>query len=356
MRKIFLVRHGKPDMPQGERRYIGRTDVKLGTLGKLQAVLLSTVPGIKTARAVFCSPLSRSRETAQFLCPEPIVVDGLAEMSAGEWDGLLFDEVKERWPELYEARGLDPNIPIPGSENVFEGQKRFEHAVRACLDRSEGDIVIVAHATVNQSLLCLAKGVPADRCRGIKLACGSYSVLDFDGRFHVVQEGVLPHPALDDALCESLLDAAGADDRLKAHCFAVADQAAALCEELNRVGCGFNGSLVRSAALLHDIARACPDHPGTGAAWLNALGYEDTASVICQHHDPDSLQINEAALVYMADKLVQGSRSLTLEERFSSSLVKCRDEEAVKANRRRYDTAKEIKNGINSLCGKELIL
>ena len=100
MRRIFLVRHGKPDMPQGERRYIGRTDVKLGILGKLQAVLLSTVPGIKTARAVFCSPLSRSRETAQFLCPEPVAVDGLAEMSAGEWDGLPFDEVKERWPEL----------------------------------------------------------------------------------------------------------------------------------------------------------------------------------------------------------------------------------------------------------------
>ena len=192
MRRIYLARHGKPDFPDGMQMCISRTDIGLGEEGRRQAFLLSQVPEIKNADYVFSSPLSRCVETASYLNPEPIIVDGLHELGVGDWEGLRFDEIKRRWPALYAARGGRNYIPIPGCENLHEGQQRFEHAVRGCLDRSCGNIVVVAHATANKTLLCSALGLPPEKYKEFKLHYGSYSVLDFDGKFHVVKLSVVP--------------------------------------------------------------------------------------------------------------------------------------------------------------------
>lgn len=192
MRRIYLVRHGKPNFPDGMQMCISRTDIGLGSEGRQQAFLLSRVPEIKNADYVFSSPLSRCLETAAYLNRSPIIVEGLHELEVGEWEGLRFDEIKRRWPELYAARGGTKYIPIPGCEDVYEGQQRFEKAVRSCLDRSKGDIVIVAHTTVNKTLLCRALGLPLERFRELRLHFGSYSVLGFDGEFHVEKLGVVP--------------------------------------------------------------------------------------------------------------------------------------------------------------------
>ena len=40
-RTVYLIRHAMPDLPLGERWCVGvRTDLPLGTLGRLQAALL----------------------------------------------------------------------------------------------------------------------------------------------------------------------------------------------------------------------------------------------------------------------------------------------------------------------------
>lgn len=192
MRRIYLVRHGKPDFPDSLQMCISQTDIGLGTEGRQQAFLLSQVPEIKNADCVFSSPLSRCLETAAYLSRSPIVVEDLHELRVGEWEGLPFDEIKRRWPELYAARGGAKYVPIPGSEDIFAGQQRFEKAVRSCLNSSEGDIVIVAHTTVNKTLLCRALGLPLERFRELRLHFGSYSVLNFDGEFHVEKLGVVP--------------------------------------------------------------------------------------------------------------------------------------------------------------------
>ncbi len=44
-----------------------------------------------------------------------------------------------------------------------------------------------------------------------------------------------------------------------------------------------------------------------------------------QHHDLDRIpkRADETLVVYLADKMVQGDREVTLEERFAGSLGKC---------------------------------
>ena len=107
--------------------------------------------------------------------------------------------------------------------------------------------------------------------------------------------------------------------------------------------------------LLHDIARAEKDHPAIGALWLRELGYPELSEIVRQHHDPDGTQIDEAAVVYIADKAVRGDMRCGIEERFAASLKKCATPEAREAHARRYETAMAIRNEINRLCEEELI-
>ncbi|MBR5094327.1 MAG: HD domain-containing protein, partial [Oscillospiraceae bacterium] len=109
------------------------------------------------------------------------------------------------------------------------------------------------------------------------------------------------------------------------------------------------------AALLHDIARDRPAHPETAAVWLRELGYPEVAGIVRQHHDPESRELDEAALVFIADKAVRGDKRVSIDERFGASLAKCADAQARAAHRRRWESAKRIQNEINRLCGAELL-
>ena len=79
-----------------------------------------------------------------------------------------------------------------------------------------------------------------------------------------------------------------------------------------------------------------------GAKLIAALGFEKEADIIRQHHDLKTDRIDEAAVVYAADKLLKGSKKVSLSERFEGSMDKCRNAEARAAHERRYAQAKEV--------------
>lgn len=347
MRTIYLIRHAMPDIPLGERWCIGgQTDIPLGKLGRLQAALLPFVPELDSVETVFCSPLLRARETALPLCPEPITVEGLEEQRMGVWDGLPFTEIMRRFPALYAAREKDLNLLPEGAETDETVRKRMRIALLQCLRQSAGDIAVVSHKSAIASLTGQ---------RG-KLGYTSISVLEAeDDTLTVKAVGQSPRPALTDDICLALLKAAGADAALIAHCEAVAALADELCARLSENGMLLESALIHRAALLHDLARAEKNHAALGALWIKELGYPEIAEIVRQHHDPDSTEINEAAVVYIADKAVQGSARVSIAERFERSLDKCKMPEALAAHEKRRQTARTIQNGINRLCRKEIL-
>ena len=144
MRRVYLIRHGHPAIPLGERWCLGRTDIPLGPVGRMQASLLPYDPEL-TGKPVFSSYLARAVETAYPLCPEPQIMDGLQEQDLGEWDGLPFSEIRVRWPELYEAREKNPDLWPESAESTESVRKRMHAAVLRCLEGSDGDIIIVSH-------------------------------------------------------------------------------------------------------------------------------------------------------------------------------------------------------------------
>ena len=213
MRNLYLIRHGKPQYPDEHSYCIGQTDFSLSMLGHLQSVLLHGELDDKIT-AVYCSPLSRAMETAAHITPDlpHITISDLTERNLGEWDGLSFDEIRKRWPDIYEARGMNPDYPIPGAETPFASGMRFSQAIYEILRSSEGDIAIVAHTDVISSYLYLLDSKQHAR-QYFRLPCGSYYHLNTDDNDHVILSDLTylqPHPDLHDELGVSSSSCTGA--------------------------------------------------------------------------------------------------------------------------------------------------
>ena len=140
------------------------------------------------------------------------------------------------------------------------------------------------------------------------------------------------------------------------HCHAVAVVAVRLATALRQAGLTLDLDLVRSAALVHDIAREMPDHALAGAKLLEDLDFSRLAGLVRVHMDmavgPDP-SVDEAGVLYFADKLVVGHRLADLDERFERKLVKYgKDAAAIAAIEKRRDAAKRLQVAIERICGQ----
>ena len=334
-----------PDLPLGERWCVGgRSDFPLGRLGRIQAARLPFVKELEGVGAVFASPLVRAIETARPLCPAPRIMPGLEEQDMGVWDGLSFREIMARYPALYAAREGDPSLLPDGAESEEAVAGRMREAILRCLRESEGDIALVSHKSAIASITGERR----------KLGYTSLSFLEEEnGALRVCEVGRPPRAEITDALCLVLLRASGAEEALVAHCRAVAALADEFCAMLKGKGIALDRGAVHAAALLHDIAKGEPDHAAVGGLWLKELGFGPLAEIVRQHTEPDSDALNEAGLVFLADKLVRGAARVTLQERFGASLAKCKTPEAQAAHARRFALARALNEKIEGLCGAE---
>ncbi|MCR5090796.1 MAG: histidine phosphatase family protein [Oscillospiraceae bacterium] len=353
MRRVYLIRHAHPDFPAGAHVCLGRTDMPLGTLGKMQGCLLGESFCGTALSTVFSSPLRRCLQTAAALGMTAVPVPELAEQNMGVWDGLDFDEIRSGWPELYERRKDEPLLVPPGAETLGEVQTRVLPAFHRCLRESEGDIAIVAHASVVQAILAELCAVPLAESRKLRPDYTGCALLLDDGeRTEAVKLNRLPEIPLTPELAEKLLQRAEIGERIVRHSRAVAKEALRIAEALPlKLDIG----LLESAALLHDAARTEKNHAVLGARWLRMLGFDEAAAVTERHHDHDGETLDETAILYIADKVIQEDRQVSLHERFEASLEKCGTDEARAAHERRLQAAKKIQTKCNQLCGYELI-
>ena len=146
MKKVYLIRHGLPDFPDGKGMCIGTTDIPMGDKGLAQAEQMAKI--LPPVTAVFSSPLTRAVQTAQAIGMPVTILPDLREMYAGEWDGLTFEEIRRRYPELYAARASDLTIPPPGGEDHEEGLARFTAAMEKAANIAPGDFAVVAHGGI----------------------------------------------------------------------------------------------------------------------------------------------------------------------------------------------------------------
>lgn len=194
---ILLFRHAATDMGDGPRRYIGRTEVPLSAEGRAQAAAWQSRLAALNVAGAYASPLGRALDTARLMRGQgnaaadthraaphgasriPItVLDDLAEMHLGEWEGLPQAQVRQDSPDAYALRGREPwTFRPPGGEccadvavrgmraldaiwRRYGGRKRHTAMSSGCADEvgavsgHEALVLAVSHAGLIRSVLC----------------------------------------------------------------------------------------------------------------------------------------------------------------------------------------------------------
>jgi putative nucleotidyltransferase with HDIG domain len=167
--------------------------------------------------------------------------------------------------------------------------------------------------------------------------------------------GDLPSAAECHALMESIQMLPAA---VIAHCRTVAKIARRLADALGAAGVRIDSDLAEAAALLHDIARTQADHARTGAKLLEAHGFLHLAPLVTYHMDlkvDGEAPLDEAQIIFLADKLAAGDRLVDLEERFDRKMAKYGQDPAV-ADRiaHRRDNARRVRDKVEAATGLNL--
>jgi probable phosphoglycerate mutase len=152
--RLILVRHGETALT-AQGRYSGRGDVPLSEQGEAQAMAAGgRVAGIsRDVAAVVSSPLQRCTRTAELIAAElgnvtVTVLPELIECDFGDWEGLTFGEVRERWPAELDRWLESAGVAPPGGESFHAVAKRVRGAL-ATLQSAypSSTVVVVSHVS-----------------------------------------------------------------------------------------------------------------------------------------------------------------------------------------------------------------
>ncbi|MDQ1679417.1 MAG: ribonuclease / adenosylcobalamin/alpha-ribazole phosphatase, partial [Frankiaceae bacterium] len=134
--------------------------------------------------AVVCSPLRRTRSTAELIAAAvgaTVTIDeGLRECDFGAWEGLTFGEVEERFPDEVAAWLADPHVAPPGGESFADVRDRVRQARDRIVAAHPGSTVaVVSHATPITLLACLALDAPLTSLYRVQVAPASITEIDW---------------------------------------------------------------------------------------------------------------------------------------------------------------------------------
>jgi phosphoserine phosphatase len=203
MTKIILVRHGHVEGISPER-FRGRADLVLTPEGRRQAAVAARrIQASWTPVAVYTSPLSRCRATAEAIAKpfglSPATLDGLIDIDYGKWQGLTQEEARAGWPGETNTWYRAPDwAAIPGGETLQQVLARTVAALREVIGRHpDGTVVLVGHDSVNRVILLHALGLPVSRywrlgqnpcaINEIEFSAGGFTVLSMNETYHLKQ-------------------------------------------------------------------------------------------------------------------------------------------------------------------------
>jgi probable phosphoglycerate mutase len=168
-RRVLLLRHGRTAY-NAEARFQGQTDIPLDEVGLAQAKqvaeTLATELAGETVRIV-SSDLSRAAQTADAVAArlgvEVTRDPRLREIYAGEWEGLLREQIIALRPDDYEAWRLgDPDVRIGGGESRVDAGVRAAAAIREADQTMDGGtLVCVSHGGALRAGMFLLLGTPS---------------------------------------------------------------------------------------------------------------------------------------------------------------------------------------------------
>lgn len=189
--RIILIRHGEPEAAAKGRCY-GKLDVGLSERGKTQIESIALKIAEFEIAAIYSSPQVRARESARVIAQKcglfVEIENDFAELDFGDFEGLAYDEVERRFPEIYRKWMTAPTeVEFPNGESFAQMQARVLRAANNLRQRHEGETCLfVSHGGVNRIILAEALGIENKNIFRLAQSFAAMNVIDFYGAFPVV--------------------------------------------------------------------------------------------------------------------------------------------------------------------------
>lgn len=186
--RILLVRHGETDWNRSGR-FQGQEDIHLNQRGLAQSRETAKAVAALKPTALYSSPLQRTMEVADEisrLLGLPVIKhEGFKELALGDLEGTTGEEMRTRWPEVYDTWRNDPaKVVMPHGESLAQLQKRAWQAILELeKSHSQGDILaVVSHNFAIRAIIGKLLGVPLANFHRMSLDLASICAMEFDQR------------------------------------------------------------------------------------------------------------------------------------------------------------------------------
>ncbi|MCL2931598.1 MAG: histidine phosphatase family protein [Trichodesmium sp. MAG_R03] len=193
--RVILVRHGQSTY-NIESRIQGRLDASVLTeTGQNTARQVGEALQSLKFDAIYSSPLQRAKQTTEIIhsyleSPPPVQTkENLREIDLPLWEGMLREEVIEKYPEDYSLWKKHPHefymkLSTPEGErkhftvlSLFEQANRFWPEILT--NNTHKSILVVAHNGINRCLISTALGIKPSYYHSIQQSNCGINILNF---------------------------------------------------------------------------------------------------------------------------------------------------------------------------------
>ncbi len=184
--QLWLIRHGETDW-NCQGRMQGLTDIPLNECGIAQArKLAERLLAEGGFGLLYASPLSRAQQTAEWIGQKlgikPILDRRLVERSAGPFEGLTSDQLRQTYPNLLQAwQESNGHISPEGMENRATFQERVRDFKNTISSQDSQRIAVVAHGGTLSVFIALLLGLDPHQRIPFRFDNASLSIVEING-------------------------------------------------------------------------------------------------------------------------------------------------------------------------------
>jgi alpha-ribazole phosphatase len=184
--ELTLIRHAETEWNR-KQKYQGHQDISLNSKGKKQAQKLSKYLSNKKIDMIYSSDLKRAYTTAQIINNfHKLKIrkkQGLKELSFGQWEGMTYDEIEKKAPDLLKQWIRNPiKTKPPGGEDLNSFHQRVINTFKEILKQNNDEnILVFTHGGVIKVYLCFILNLDLKDYWKFEISSTGRTVINFYG-------------------------------------------------------------------------------------------------------------------------------------------------------------------------------